>query len=83
MPDLPERLHLEEYAKEQYARAHAWQERAERAEAHVAALRHAIKAMLDSKEPAQEPYSKEAEDRFIRDRGVAWETMVDALKATE
>jgi hypothetical protein len=40
--------HLEEYAREQYARAHAWQERAERAEKHVESLRQALQAIADN-----------------------------------
>jgi hypothetical protein len=46
-------------------------------------LLKACKAMIASREPAQEPYSKDAEDRFVKERGEAWTLMSAAIaKAT-
>jgi hypothetical protein len=42
-----DRLHLEEYGKEQFARAQGWQERAERAERHRESLRQALQIIYD------------------------------------
>jgi hypothetical protein len=64
--DFPERQYLEEYGKEQYARAHAWQERAERAERHVESLRQALQTIYDDSGSVVPEYIAELAQKALK-----------------